>query len=292
MAENNGMSQFLQKLKELPGKIARKFKKGAVAVKETAIHRTAREVKLYRRLMKILPAAAGAIAALAVVGYVAAMMYSKYGSFTVTVNNFDNVQYALSLSEYPEFNEATARLNADAIKDIDCMRTADVPGHLDDWDNPNNSKGNYLAYSFYVKNAGRETVDVNYELFIRGATLGIERAVRVRLYTGETGNRSYTDYAYPKTSGGGPEEGTKIFKTDSTITTGQILQMKTGDIYKFTVVIWIEGDDPDANDDILGGQFKIDMNLSVDGVNEYGESITAVESEEMTQPAAESTAEG
>ena len=38
---------------------------------------------------------------------------------------------------------------------------------------------------------------------------------------------------------------------------------KPGDISKITVVIWIEGNDPDCTDDILGGEFKVDMVMNV-----------------------------
>ncbi len=278
MAKDHGMSRFLQTLKELPGKIARKFKKSAATVKETALHRTAREVKTYRRLMRILPAAAGCMAALAAIGYVVSLMYSKYGSFTVTVNKFDNVKYALTLSEYPEFNSATARLNANAIEEIDCMSTADLPDYLDDL-NGDNSESNYVSYSFYVKNAGKEMVDVDYEIFIRNMTLNIERAVRVRLYTGAADNRSYVDYAHPKTAGGGAEPGTTMFYNSKVIAMGQIQRLAPGDMYKFTVVIWLEGDDPDATDDVLGGQFKVDMSMNIHGVDENGETILETETD-------------
>ena len=37
---------------------------------------------------------------------------------------------------------------------------------------------------------------------------------------------------------------------------------KPGDINKYTVVVWIEGTDPDCTDNILGGEFKAYMNFS------------------------------
>jgi hypothetical protein len=42
----------------------------------------------------------------------------------------------------------------------------------------------------------------------------------------------------------------------------QISRYKTGDITKFTIVIWLEGDDPDCVDSIIGGQFKVDMSIN------------------------------
>ena len=41
---------------------------------------------------------------------------------------------------------------------------------------------------------------------------------------------------------------------------------------KFTIVIWIEGNDPDTTDDIIGGQFKVDMKINIIG-DESGNEI-------------------
>ena len=36
----------------------------------------------------------------------------------------------------------------------------------------------------------------------------------------------------------------------------------SGDIDRFTVVIWIEGDDPDCVDDLIGGMMKMHMDIT------------------------------
>ena len=36
-----------------------------------------------------------------------------------------------------------------------------------------------------------------------------------------------------------------------------------GDVTRFTIVIWIEGDDPDCIDDYLGGEMEISMIIGV-----------------------------
>ena len=43
------------------------------------------------------------------------------------------------------------------------------------------------------------------------------------------------------------------------------LHLTPGEYTKFTIVVWLEGDDPECVDTILGGVFKIDMNMSVLG---------------------------
>ena len=77
------------------------------------IRRTAGEVKRYRLWTKFLPIVILVAALVLVVGYVASVLYMKFGAFTVSVNKFDNHDYALSLSEAPGFDVYTSRLNAE-----------------------------------------------------------------------------------------------------------------------------------------------------------------------------------
>ena len=37
---------------------------------------------------------------------------------------------------------------------------------------------------------------------------------------------------------------------------------KVGDIDKYTVVIWVEGDDPECKNDLIGGEIKMHMTLT------------------------------
>lgn len=227
------------------------------------LRRTAAEVKRYRTLMRIIPIAIGcATVALALV-YAITAMYSKYGSFTVTVNKFDNVKYALTLSETPEFSDPIARLNCKASEEITNIDGNELPKDLDMINGEHNGE-NYVAYTFYCKNAGEETVTYEYQLYIANMTLDIEKAVRVRLYV----NGEATDYARTRTDGTGPEPGTTEFFSESVIARNQIKNFDPGNITKYTVVIWLEGNDPECLDNILGGEFKIDMSMSIIGIEE------------------------
>lgn len=227
------------------------------------LRRTALEVKKYRTLMRIIPIAVGcATVALALV-YAITAMYSKYGSFTVTVNKFDNVKYALTLSETPDFSDPIGRLNCKATEEITNIDGNELPLDLDKINGEHNGE-NYVAYTFYCKNAGEETVTYEYQLYIANMTKDIEKAVRVRLYV----NGEFIDYARTRSDGKGAEPGTTEFVSESIIARDQISGFEPGDITKYTVVIWLEGNDPECLDNILGGEFKIDMSMSIVGIEE------------------------
>jgi hypothetical protein len=71
-----------------------------------------------------------AVVTLALV-YTITTMYTKFGSFTVTVNKYDNVAHALTLSETPDFNDMTSRLNAASSEEITNISVTTLPLDLD-----------------------------------------------------------------------------------------------------------------------------------------------------------------
>lgn len=223
------------------------------------LRRSAGEIKRYRNWLKLLPAIAGAMTILVVIVYIASMAYNKYGSFTVTVNQFDGAEHLLSLSETPDFMTGTMKLNSKASESITNISKDDLPKDLDSQNGEHSGK-NYLAYSFYLKNAGVNTIDCVYELYITNMTMNIESAVRIRLYV----NGEYKDYARTRTDGKGPEPDTVEFFNSTVIAKDVIKNFSPNEVTKFTVVIWLEGDDPDCKDDIIGGEFKVDMLMYVD----------------------------
>ena len=69
-------------------------------------------------------------------------------------------------------------------------------------------------------------------------------------------------YAKRNESTGQAETGTTAFKDDLTVLEKQRTEFKSGDIDRFTVVIWIEGDDPDCVDALIGGMMKMHMDIT------------------------------
>lgn len=241
---------------------------------ESLVRRDAREVKNYRRIMRLVPVGIAILILILVIAYVTTLLYNKFGSFTVMVNKFDNMDYGLALSPTPGFETPTARLNCHAEKEITNISTSTLPTWLDNIDGEHNGE-NYVACTFYCKNVGTKTLDYNYELYIVNMTKDIEKAVRVRLYL----DGEYVDYAYPRTDGTeGAEPNTEKFFAGETITWGSIRKFKPGDMTKYTVVIWLEGDDPECVDAIIGGEFKIDMTMTVTAAGDIEDESENTES--------------
>ena len=247
---------------------------------ESTVRRQAREAKRFRTYKRVLLPIIAACTILMVMVYLASVLFSKNGSFTITIKDFGDRKYSLALSETDSFRSYSSRLSATAVKNVTNIDGNTLPSNLNDTNGSHNGD-DYLAYTFYVKNTGEETCSYKYSLVITRATVGIDAAARVRIYytsdyyKSETGEYNYggdyIDYAKPKTGGNGKPEVDPVnremtnFVSDDTVAEGTIGNFAVGDISKITVVIWLEGNDPDCTDDVLGGQFKVDMQMEIVG---------------------------
>lgn len=256
------------------------------------VRRTAVEVKNYRRVRRLIPVLIGVLLALLALVYIIALLFSRYGSFTVAVQDYLDRQgagYALSLSDKSDFLHPVSYLNTAAVKEITNIEGKKLPTTLNDEDGSHNGE-NYMAYTFYLKNTGTKECDYEYNLTISKKTHALDDAIRVRVYYNprfyDTDkpdeyyyDNSYVDYAKPASGGGGAPEvdpDNRVmtnFFNGNTVMRGQTEHFKPGDMAKITVVIWIEGWDPECLDDKLGGEFKLDMTftiLDVDNDNTEG----------------------
>ncbi|HBY65907.1 MAG TPA: hypothetical protein DEG42_05980 [Acholeplasmataceae bacterium] len=56
----------------------------------------------------------------------------------------------------------------------------------------------------------------------------------------------------------------QFFLTERMVMRNTVTNLKPGDYVKFSVVVWLEGYDPDTTNDILGGMIKMEMNFTID----------------------------
>ena len=67
-----------------------------------------------------------------------------------------------------------------------------------------------------------------------------------------------------RASDGNPEEGCTNFKTDKVVCSYEENNFLVGNVDKYTIVIWMEGDDPDCVDSIIGGSVQFSMHIDAD----------------------------
>ena len=224
----------------------------------SVLGRTAKEVKNYKVSKKILTTALICLVLVTMMLYGVAALYKKTGSFTVSINKYEMTKYGLTLSESRDMSHNNSHLNAKISEKITNIAGETIDENVDSIDGVHNG-ANYIAYTFYLQNAGEVEVSYDYQINITNITQSLDEAIRIRLYVdGEP-----TTYAKTRSDGGGAEPGTTEFYSANVAAKGRIDGFTPDEVTKFTVVIWIEGNDPDCIDWLIGGQLKIDMLMSV-----------------------------
>lgn len=223
------------------------------------LRRTAAEAKRHKVIMRVISVLLVVLIALVAAAYALSYFYDKFGSFTVMVNKYDMVNQGLTLSETPEFEKSIAVLNADIVYDMTNISGADLPANIDRINGVHNGD-NYIAYTFYLINSGEDTVAYNGVMNMDNITNGVDEAIRVAVYK----NGEKTVYGKTKSDGTGKEK-----DCDNEFESSTVVMSTKNDSFspdardKYTVVIWLEGNDPDCVDDIIGGTMKLSMKFTI-----------------------------
>ena len=196
--------------------------------------------------------------------FIAAFMQEKMGNFTINLNRLELFRKGIAIDESGEFVNPTARLTVNTVQDATNISIEDLPKNIDDIEGEHNGR-NYMAYTYYLRNAGKEDVGYRASITLRSSDKGAEEAVRVAVwYNGER-----TVYAEPAADGGS-EEGCVSFMDHDTACVYVQDNFRVGDVDRYTIVIWMEGDDPECVDAIVGGSVEFVMNIDAEGTDDSG----------------------
>ena len=211
--------------------------------------------------------------------------------------------FAISSTE--DFASPRVKLFGKALEECNNITFNDLPMDINDYEGEHNGK-NYVAYTFFLKNGGKESMDYKYELVIDEITKNVDDAAWIMMImNGEaqvfargrddgTPERIYNYLGYPYISEFGTKEQVKQitgsykgyvtqqdldqyrylesdglyefvatpFKSKNVVTSGERPELEPGEIDKFTVVIWLEGEDAQCLDDIKGGIIGLGMKFT------------------------------
>ncbi|MBQ7540818.1 MAG: hypothetical protein IJT44_00830 [Clostridia bacterium] len=213
------------------------------------------------------------------IGYCSVSILNKAGRFTVSlVPN----EYGIQLAESEDFDHPTLNLSASPVEDMNNITKEwllNKNGELGDdpvyesftaldkvWGEHNGT--NYLAYTFGVRNSSADEKDVvsyRVSLNLENQYKGADEAVRVMVFR----NGVPTIYAKPRTDNGKLEEfaADKSFLEDDVVFEDVRADFQIGEVDRYTVVIWLEGEDPECVNKIMGGEAKFSMHFEVIGGN-------------------------
>ena len=217
------------------------------------------KIKLIKKIVKI-----AFLLILIMISILYLFLYLVYqgGRFTVSLDKNMSNRKNIYLSESGKISGKTRLLSADTIDYMDNISVNWLPDNIDDEGTGGHNGDNYIAYTFYVVNAGEETVNYWYEIDVDDTVRSVDEAVRIMII--QNGKR--TIYAKKSKVTGKAEEGTTKFVSKSVAVLEQRKNFKPKSKDKYTVVVWIEGDDPECKNDLLGGEIKLHMDFTEEHV--------------------------
>ena len=181
---------------------------------------------------------------------------NQKGNFTITLDPNAYEQEKLLVSPRRDFKHTTHKLVIESLEYMDNISESWIPNDVDSIDGPHNGN-NYMAYTFYVKNNSDDTLAYSIAIDVLSVIKDVDDAIRVAVYL----NGEKTVYAKRSPDTGDIEKGTTPFVRDDQVMNELRENFLPGDVDRFTIVVWLEGDDPECLNHILGGEMKMEMTL-------------------------------
>ncbi len=213
------------------------------------------------------------MAAILATGLISAMIgvvaYFGLNMGTFVISLEESAYYeGISLSEEKAFYSSYPRLLVKPMSNAYPVAYSDLNINeiIKTEGNYNDARGyTYLGYTFYLKNDGTTTIDLSFDISIVQVTKNVDSAIRIMLIEDDN-NR----YIYLKNDGTikhqydtTPDDLCVFFQDEKTICNHEITNFKPESIKKFSLLIWLEGWDPECDDSIKGGQIKMEMMFKI-----------------------------
>lgn len=178
-------------------------------------------------------------------------IYNGY-FFSITLDKNLYLENNIVIYDNPNYKVYRSVIQAQSIDFFDNISEKWLPDDLDKKGGGSHNGESYLSYTFYIENMGKDIVNYYDELIIDDVIKNVDEAIRFRVYfDGEP-----TVYA-KKSITGDPEKGTVAFLNDESVFIHEVKDFAPGEIHQYTVVMWIEGNDLECTNNILGGELKV-----------------------------------
>lgn len=205
--------------------------------------------------------------------WIIAWLFTTVGDLVISVENGaarQGIIVSESLNEDGSANDPKLQLTATNVTDVTNITYDWLPLNLDTEADGEHNGENYLAYTFYLTNNGKETLDLESTLKFTGIAKNADEALRIMIYK----NGEPTVYAQKNRDGSQLEEvvnfefieGNDDLNLNDYVILNDVTEgIAPNETIKFTIVTWIEGNDPECLNDIMGGYVKMQWFFNVDG---------------------------
>lgn len=220
---------------------------------------TADKINRRKKIGRIVKLSLLLLLLLLIVVYIILGIIYNIGNFTITLDSNKTLESGIAIYENLDDPTPKRKLQATAVPFMDNISWKWLPEDIDTKKDGSHNGENYIAYSFYVENQGSQELHYWYEIALDEVMRNVDEAIRIMIYQ----NGNSTIYAKENNLSGEPEENTIAFLKNkgNSIILEKRTNFSPNDRDRYTIVVWLEGDDPDCVDALLGGGVKMHMNL-------------------------------
>ena len=226
----------------------------------------AKKIKQKKKIIKISKFIVLILLLLLLLSYcVVGIVYSS-GTFSIRLDRDLYLNNGIIIYDDPNYKVFRTDLYVEPLEFMDNISYRWLPEDLHENEGGSHNGENYIAYTFFIENMGEVVTNYWAEIIIDNVFKNVDEAIRIRVYK----NGEYETYA-KIAADGNPEPGTIPFKTDEIIYLKETKNFRPGDLNKYTIVIWLEGSDPECTNNILGGEIQMHMAFNSETVREIEE---------------------
>ena len=245
-------------------------------------------IRKWHRLGRFIRLALLLLLLLLIIIYIVLRVLFNDGSFIVALE--DNEMLYSGLAMYETLNDPTPKrkLKAEDLQFMDNISIKWLPDDLTKHEGSHNGK-NYIAYSFYMENQGDVVLNYWYSVVMDDVIRHADEALRIMIIV----NDKKTVYAKGNSIDGKAEPDTTKFREDEdgTIILEQRKDMHAGDLDKITVVVWIEGDDPECTNALIGGHARLHMKMTEEHTSDTLNEMNGVNNDGLKEENKDSSLE-
>ncbi len=198
--------------------------------------------------------------------YIVLGIIYKRSDFTISLDYEKGQEASLIIYESPEDKTQKTYLKCEDIDFLSDVSIDWIPEDINDEADGSHHGHHFMAYTFYAENIGEEPVNYWMTAKIDEHIKEVDEALRFMVY--KNGERNvYAKWA----KSGNPEPGTIPFIDEETIMLEKRQAIMPGEIDKYTIVIFLEGDDPQCVNSILGGEISMHMTITEEHITDESE---------------------
>lgn len=214
------------------------------------------------------------------------------GHFTVSMSD-KLFRDGFVLSEVPEFINPTSHIFCTPVENVSPLSITDIPADIDASNSAHT--GNFFATTYYLRNEGDEIADYAWEIRVNSESNSLSKAAWIMVFIDgkmtfyAKANEDGTPQTLPtldddkfayivaplREHAAKPDEQYEIihqtqavtfwrlhpvpFESDEVVASGIHYDFEPMQVHKYTVVVWLEGDDPDCTNELIGGNLGLEI---------------------------------